>query len=45
VTEDQEEVCSLSRRIMLHSVFRPLQSDVCFFPHPLPAPPLHGLAA
>jgi hypothetical protein len=45
VIGNQEEVCPLSRRIVSQSVFRPLQSDVRFLLYPLPASPLHDLAA
>ena len=39
VTEDQEEVCPLSRRVMSLPVSKPLQLGFCFLPHPLPALP------
>src|SRR5580704_4358442 len=39
VTEDQEEVCPLSRRVMSLPVSKPLQLGLCFLPHPLPALP------
>ena len=39
VTEDQEEVCPLSRRVMSLPVSKPLQLGFRFLPHPLPALP------
>ena len=42
---DHEEVCSLSRRVMLQPVSRPLQPGLRFFPVPVPAPPWADLAA
>src|SRR6202795_2201019 len=45
VRRDHEEVCPLSRRVMLQPVSRPLQPGIRFFPVPVPAPPWADLAA
>src|SRR6202008_3861959 len=45
VTEDQEVVCPLSRRVMSLPVSKPLQIGLCFLPHPLPALPSARFAA
>ncbi len=43
VKKDQEEVCPLSRPVMLQSVSWRLPPGICFLLHPLPARPLSGL--
>jgi len=43
--KDQAEVGPLSRGIILPSLFRPLQTDIRFFRHLLPAIPLAHLTA
>src|SRR5260221_1525264 len=45
VMKDQAEVCPLSRGVILPSLFLPLQKDICFFRHLLPAVPLVPLTA
>src|SRR5260370_5391146 len=45
VMKDQAEVCPLSRGVILPSLFHPLQKDICFFRHLLPAVPLVHLTA
>ncbi len=45
VMKDQAEVCPLSRGVILPSLFPPLQKDICFFRHLLPAVPLVHLTA
>ena len=43
--KDHEEVCPLSRGMMLQSLSVPLQGGVRFVLNPVPAPPLADLAA
>src|ERR1700686_4200991 len=45
VRRDHEEVCPLSRGVMLQPVSRPLQPAIRFFPVPAYAPPWADLAA
>jgi hypothetical protein len=43
-TVDQTEVCPLSRGVMFQLLSRPLQPDIRFFRHPIPARPTTFLA-